>query len=76
LLGEKLNRRIDPLADSVTNSLGEADRVLAQVRRAVEDLKTWLGPNSALKNDLEQTLQQVSVYRLLDDWKPFDQRSF
>ncbi len=61
LLGEKLNRRIDPLADSVTNSLGEADRLLAQVRGAVEDLGTLLAPNSALKNDLEQTLQQLAA---------------
>jgi len=61
LLGEKLNRRIDPLADSVTNSLGEADRLLAQVRGAVEDLGTLLAPNSALKNDLAQTLQQLAA---------------
>ena len=33
LLGEKLNGRVDPLADSVTNSLAEADRALVQIPR-------------------------------------------
>ena len=31
LLGEKLNGRVDPLADSITNSLAEANRTLAQI---------------------------------------------
>lgn len=60
LLGEKLNRRIDPLADSVTNSLAEADRALVQFRGAAENLRTLLAPDSPLPNDLDQTLQQLS----------------
>ena len=38
LLGEKLNRRIDPLADSITNSLADANRALGQIRGAAENL--------------------------------------
>ena len=34
LLGEKLNSRVDPLADSITNTLAEANRTLAQFRGA------------------------------------------
>jgi paraquat-inducible protein B len=59
-LGEKLNRRVDPLVDSVTNSLGEATLALAKIRGAAENARTLLGPDSPLRNDLDQVLQQVS----------------
>lgn len=60
LLGQKLNSRIDPLADSLTNSLAEADRALAQFRGAAENLRTLLAPDSAVRGDLDQALQQLS----------------
>ena len=60
LLGEKLNSRIDPLADSLTNSLAEADRALAQFRGAAENLRSLLAPDSAVRNDLDQALQQLA----------------
>jgi paraquat-inducible protein B len=60
LLGEKLNTRIDPLADSMTNSLAEADRALVQLRGAAEGLRTLLAPDAPLPNNLDQTLQQLS----------------
>ena len=60
LLGEKLNTRVDPLADSITNSLAEANRALAQIRGAGENLKTLLAPDSPLRNDLDQSLQQLA----------------
>jgi len=60
LLGEKLNNRIDPLADSLTNSLAEADRALAQFRGAAENLRTLLAPDSAVRHDLDQALQQLA----------------
>jgi paraquat-inducible protein B len=60
LLGEKLNRRVDPLADSVTNSLAEANRTLEQFRGAAENLKSMLAPDSPVSNDLDQVLQQLA----------------
>ena len=60
LLGEKLNRRVDPLADSLTNSLAEADRALVQFRGAAENLRTLLAPDSATRADLDQALQQLA----------------
>ncbi len=60
LLGEKLNSRVDPLADSLTNSLAGADRALAQIRGAAENLRTMLAVDSPLRNDLEQALQQLA----------------
>lgn len=60
LLGQKLNSRIDPLADSLTNSLAEADLALKQFRGAAENLRTLLAPDSAVRNDLDQALQQLA----------------
>jgi paraquat-inducible protein B len=60
LLAEKLNGRIDPLADSVTNTLAEADRALAQIRGAAQNLRTLIAPDAPLPNDLDQALHQLS----------------
>jgi paraquat-inducible protein B len=61
LLGEKLNRGIDPLLNSVTNSLVEAGRALVQIRGAAENLRTIIRPDSPLSNDLDQALQQLAA---------------
>jgi paraquat-inducible protein B len=59
-LGEKLNNRVDPLVDSLTNSLAEANHTLRQFRGAAENLKSMLGPDSPLSNNLDQALEQLS----------------
>ena len=59
-LGAKLTSKIDPLSDSVTNSLAEANRALAQIRGAGENLRTMLAPDSPVRNDLDQVLQQLA----------------
>ena len=60
LLGEKLNNRVDPLADDVTKTLAEADRALVQVRGAAQNVRIQLAPDAPLPNDLDQTLRQLS----------------
>ncbi len=60
LLGEKLTSRIDPLADSITNSLAEADQALAQFRGAAQNLRVLLAPDAPLPSDLGRTLNQLS----------------
>jgi paraquat-inducible protein B len=60
VLGEKLNGRIDPLADSLTNSLLQAERALVQFRGAAENLRILVAPDAPLPNDLDRTLQQLS----------------
>lgn len=59
-LAAKVTSRVDPLADSVTNSLAEANRTLAQVRGAGENLRTMLAPDSPVRNDLELALNQLA----------------
>lgn len=58
LLAEKLNGRVDPLADSLTNSLAEAKDALRQMRGAVENVRTMLAPDSPVLDRLELALQQ------------------
>ncbi len=60
-LGEKLNQRVDPLADGVTNSLAEANRTLAEFRGAAENLRSMLSTTSPMRNDLDQALEQVGA---------------
>jgi paraquat-inducible protein B len=59
-LGAKLTSKVDPLSDSITNSLAEANRALFQIRGAGENLRTMLGPDSPVRNDLDQALQQLA----------------
>lgn len=60
-LGEKLNQRVDPLADSVTNSFAEASRTLVEFRGAAENLRSMLAPTSPMHNDLNNALEQVAA---------------
>ncbi len=60
-LGAKVSSRVDPVADSVTNSLAEASRTLAQLRGAGENLRAMLAPDSPVRNDLDQALEQLAA---------------
>ena len=59
-LGAKVTSKIDPLSDSITNSLAQADRALAQLRGAGENLRIHARTRLAARNELDQALQQVS----------------
>jgi paraquat-inducible protein B len=52
--------RVDPLAYAITTTLADAQKTLAGVRVAVENVSDLLGPDSALRPDLLQALEQVS----------------
>ena len=59
-LAEKLNDRTGVLTESTTNSLAEANRTLIQLRLQTQDLGNLLGPDSPLRSDLSQALQQLA----------------
>ncbi len=59
-LAENLNSKIDPIADGATNTLAQANQTLIQLRASVQDLGNVLAPDSPLRNDLSQALQQLS----------------
>jgi paraquat-inducible protein B len=60
-LGAKVTSKVDPLSDSFTNSLAEANRALAQLRGAGENLRMMLAPDAPIRTDLDQALQQISA---------------
>ena len=60
LLGQKLNNRVDPLVDSLTNTLADANRTLSEFRGAAENIRTLLAPDSPLRNGLDETLQEMA----------------
>ena len=60
LLAQKLNNRVDPLIDDVTNTLAQANQTLSQLRGTVQDLGGMLIPDSPLRNDLSLALQQLA----------------
>jgi len=60
-LGAKVTGKVDPLADGVTNTLTEANRTLAQLRGVGENLRAMLAPDSPVRNDLDQALEQLAA---------------
>jgi paraquat-inducible protein B len=60
-LGAKVASKVDPVADSITHSLAEANRALAQLRGAGENLRTMLGPDAPIRNNLDLALQQITA---------------
>lgn len=72
---QKLDGRVNPLADSVTNTLNEAQRTLAEMRRSVENLGGVLSPNAPLQSELTSTLEQLgSAARAITDLADFLKR--
>jgi paraquat-inducible protein B len=60
LLAENLNRRVEPLADGLTNTVAQADQTLVQLRGSAEDLRGLLAPGSALQSELSLALSQLA----------------
>ena len=60
VLLKHVDGRVDPLADSVTNTLFDAQKTLAGLRTAVRHVADLLSPDSAIPPDLQQTLEELS----------------
>jgi paraquat-inducible protein B len=59
-LAAKVTSKIDPLSDSITNTLVEAKRALGQMRGAGENLRLMLAPDSPIRNDLDLALEHLA----------------
>ncbi len=55
----RIDGRVDPLADNVTNTLFEAQKTLGDVRHAAKNLSDLLGPDNSFGSDLTQALEQL-----------------
>ncbi len=60
-LADRIESRVAPVADGVTNTLAEVDQTLAQLRGAAEDLRGLLGPDAALRQDLSLALNRIAT---------------
>jgi len=56
---KRIDGRVDPLADSVTNALYDAQKTFADLRAAIQNVSALIGPDSALPSDLKQALEDV-----------------
>lgn len=71
-----VDNRVDPLANSLTNTLAEAQKALKDVRGAVQHLSDIIGPDSSMKSDLTEALQQLgNASRAVADLADFLQRN-
>jgi paraquat-inducible protein B len=56
---KRIDGRVDPLADNVTNTLYQAEQTLADLRRGIQNVTDVLDPNSSFRPDLTQTIEEL-----------------
>jgi paraquat-inducible protein B len=59
LLVRHVDGRVDPLVDSVTNTLGDARKTLADLRVSLQNVSDLLGPDSAVRPGLARALEEL-----------------
>jgi len=73
---KRIDDRVDPLADSVTNTLHDAQKMLADLRTGVRNVSDLLGPDSPLRPNLNQALEELgNAGRAVADLAEFLQRN-
>jgi paraquat-inducible protein B len=72
----RIDGRVGPLADNLTNTLFEAQKTLASVRRGAQNLSDLLAPDNSFNFDLTQALEQLgNAGRAVADLAEFLQRN-
>ena len=72
----RVDRRVDPLADSATNMLFSAQKTLVSLRFAIQNITALIGPESAVPPDLRQALEDLgNAGRAVADLAQFLQRN-
>ena len=76
VLINRIDNRVDPLADSVTTTLSDAQKALADLRRAIQNVSRLIGPNSSFGPDLSQALEELgNASRAVADLAEFIERN-
>jgi len=57
---KRIDGRVDPLADTVTNTLDQAQKTLADLRHGIQNFASLLGPDASLRAELRQALEELS----------------
>jgi paraquat-inducible protein B len=60
VLVRHVDGRVDPLVDSVTNTLSDARRTLVDLRAGLQNISDLVGPDSSLRPSLAQTLEELA----------------
>jgi paraquat-inducible protein B len=72
----RIDGRVDPLAGSITNTLADAQKTLADLRRGIQNFTGLLSPDATLRSDLKRTLEELSnASRAIADLAEFLERN-
>jgi paraquat-inducible protein B len=72
----RIDGRVDPLADTVTNTLHGAQKTFADLRGGIQMLLGLLGPDASLRAELRDTLEELSnASRAVTELADFLQRN-
>ena len=72
---KRIDDRVGPVADDITNTLFEAQKTLADLRTGIGNVSDLAGPDSALRPELIRTLEQLdSASRAVADLAQFLER--
>lgn len=73
---KRIDGRVDPLVDNVNLTLADAQKTLADLRGAIQNLSGMLGPDDPFRSDLNHALEQLSnASRAVADLAEFLQRN-
>ncbi len=73
---KRIDDRVDPVADNVTNAFYEAQKTLADLRVVIQSVSALIGPDSAIPSDLRQALEDLgNAGRVIADLAEFIQRN-
>jgi len=59
LLLTRVDKQVDPVANSVTNALYDAQKTLANFQVAIQNVSALLAPDSAIPSELNQALEDL-----------------
>lgn len=73
---ERIDRRVDPLIDDVTNTLQSAQQTMTELRAGIQSVADLVGPDSAFRPELIQALEQLgNASRAVADLADFLKRN-
>ena len=76
VLLKRIDGRVDPLADSVTNTLYDAHKTFADLRGGIQVVLGLLGPDASLRAELRDTLDELgNASRAITELADFLQRN-
>jgi paraquat-inducible protein B len=72
----RVDNRVDPLADSANATLQDAQKTLGDLRVAIQSVSDLLGPDAGIPSDLRQALQELAhASRSIGDLAEFLERN-